>query len=171
MWGSFISGTININVDYDLEIHNGVLQYVSGSRYAKQLWEKRGISGHQDSNVMRGLHKQINNEVIKLLGTEITQQRLQDFVNESLGLMNAIIDGEPDLISKYIAGKHFHFILGATRTGGTYLLKELSLTLDWPFDKLLQSMVHDSIPSSTTIMGKDFKIGKIKMHGESRRTF
>lgn len=155
-----MSDSININIDYDLEIHNGVLQYVSDSRYAKQLWEKRGISGHNNSKEIDHLHNQLNKEVMELMENDIVQQRLRGFVNESLGLMDAIISGDKDVTAKYITNKEFYFVLGATRTGGTYMLKEISAALHWPFDHLLQSMVHDSIPYSTTIMGDDFIIGQ-----------
>ncbi|GAB6138173.1 hypothetical protein [Halanaerobaculum tunisiense] len=134
------------SLDLNLEVHYGIVEYLAGYDPA-EAWNVRGISGRDGSSQKYFDYRR--QKVAELEGlldsSQELQTKLDDFLAECLTLFNAFREDNQQLIDQYL-DKEFYFILGAARTGGTFMLKELSRALDWPYDDLHMSILHEHMP-------------------------
>ncbi|TDX58907.1 hypothetical protein [Orenia marismortui] len=141
--------TFDYNINQQLNIPHGVLEYIAGFD-PQEIWEARGIK--RNHLRIKKLQNKNDNELKQVINTSEFESKLTNFIKESLGLFNALIAKDQKIISKYIGDKEFYFIVGVGRTGGTYLMKEVSKALEFPMKKLLPSIIHDTLPSAGFIM-------------------
>lgn len=62
------------------------------------------------------------------------------------------MENKKEELKDYI-DKQFYFILGAPRTGGTYIFTQIADVLSFPWKNLLQKMTHDHIPHGFFLNG------------------
>ncbi|MGM0370789.1 MAG: hypothetical protein ACQEP9_10235 [Bacillota bacterium] len=137
-----IKGEINP----DLEIHYGIVEYLANYN-SQEAWQVRGISGRGGSSQKYFKYRQKKIEDLKqqLADDQQLQTKLDNFVEEALTLFHAILDEKKEIVKQYI-DKEFYFVLGAARTGGTFMLKELSRAVEWPYEEVYMSMLHEALP-------------------------
>ncbi|MBM7557281.1 hypothetical protein [Halanaerobacter jeridensis] len=137
---------IKEEITNDLEIHYGIVEYLAGYD-PQEAWRVRGISGRGGSSqkYFKYRQKKIENLKQQLESDQQLQIKLDDFVEEALSLFHAILDEKEETIKQY-TNKDFYFILGAARTGGTFMLKELSRALEWPYESAYMSLLHEAMP-------------------------
>ncbi|ADL11811.1 hypothetical protein [Acetohalobium arabaticum] len=137
---------INQNLDWNFAVHYGVVEYLAGYDPA-EAWNVRGISGRGGSSQKYFDYRQ--EKVVELedqlKNSQELQNKLDDFLEECFTLFNAFRDENQQMIDQYL-DKEFYFILGADRTGGTFMLKELSRALDWSYQNLHMSILHEHMP-------------------------
>ncbi|GAB6100059.1 hypothetical protein JCM16358_19380 [Halanaerocella petrolearia] len=148
--------SIGKSFDIDLFINYGVLEYIAGLDESKE-WEIRGLAGHKPKAAKRSL-EQRKQKVQELIQKQSFKEELNKFIKEALNLFNAFINNN-GIISKYISNRNFYFVMGSPKTGGTYIYKEVSRAVGWPWKNLLRSMTHDSMPNGYFIRGEKNEIG------------
>jgi hypothetical protein len=134
---------------FKLPLHKASVYYLGGVDPNLQ-WEVRGISGHssgKDPANKAKLNEQIRKVTAKLTGDAKTHQRTKTFINDVCQLTEGLMAKGPQCLQNYLGNKKFKFIIGAMRTGGTYLYKELCQVYGQPWSSLNLEMTHDSIPS------------------------
>ncbi len=135
---------INNHLDIRYYIGNGILEYVCGLPQG-EAWKIRGMKGHSPEDF-----RKFNLEREKLVNERMkdkqVQNKLTDFIKETLFVFNALIGEKKNKIKQYL-DKEFYFILGAPRSGGTFLFRNIADSVHFPWEKLLQKMIHDNIPN------------------------
>ncbi|GAB6100063.1 hypothetical protein JCM16358_19420 [Halanaerocella petrolearia] len=137
---------IERDIGQNLQVHYGIIEYLAN--YDPQAaWTVRGISGRDGSSQKYFTYQQkkIKELERRLENDNQLQAKLDDFLEECFALFNAFINEEQSIINRYL-DKEFYFILGAARTGGTFMLKEMSRALDCPYKDLYMSILHEHFP-------------------------
>ncbi len=153
---------VSTDIKVQLNVHYGVFEYITGSEHARRFWEARGMAGHK-KDYMPGLQKKIGHEIRDRMKDRENQLKMGEFIDETMKLYNGIIGNNREAISPYIDSRRFYFVLGTTRTGGTYLQRELGRAVGWPVREFLHDMIHDSIPHTEFIMGRGALAGTNNM--------
>ncbi len=153
---------INTDVRVNLKIHYGTKEHVIGSKHGAGFWDARGTAGHNPRDADQ-MHKKTEDEIRRKMELEENRQNLKNFLDEAFPLFRAIVNGSQGAVSPYIHDRKFYFILGTTRTGGTYLQRELGRAVGWPVREFLHDMIHDSIPHTEFIMGRGALAGTNNM--------
>ena len=143
---------VNMPFKLNLAIHHGVLGYICESEYARQYWNIRGIAGKQKREVIKELEENMDQEIFEKMRQERNKIKLQEYLAETYKLFEAIINSDTKSLAQYIDGRNFYFIIGGTRTGGTYAQKEMGRALGWPITDFLHCMIHDAIPHTQYIV-------------------
>ena len=141
----------------NLEIHYGVVEYLADYD-SQEAWQIRGISGRGGSSEKYFKYRQEKVKELeqRLENDQKLQDKVEDFTDESLTLFYAFLEEKSKIIQPYL-DKEFHFILGDARTGGTFILKELSRALDWSYQEAYMSMLHEALPDFD--IEEPYKIG------------
>ena len=134
------------NLSMDFQIHYGIIEYLADYD-PQEAWEVRGISGRDSSSQKYFKYRQQKVKELKeqLENSVQLQNKLNDFIEECFYLLNAIMNQNHSIVNKYI-NKEFYFVLGAARTGGTFILKELSRAVNWPYKDAYMSILHEHMP-------------------------
>lgn len=131
---------------FKLDLNAASIYYLAGVD-AELQWEVRGLSGHDLKHEnTETLENQKSNAVNVLLKTPQGQKDLQSFTAESIQVLEGLWKDGGKYLRKYLGNREFKLILGAMRTGGTYLYKEISEIHGQKWDKLNLEMTHDGIP-------------------------
>ncbi|MGM0472350.1 MAG: hypothetical protein ACQEQI_08765 [Bacillota bacterium] len=137
---------VNYQLDLKLKLHYGIVEYLAGYD-PRKAWQIRGISGRGEASQNYFAYRQEKIEQLRqqLQQDRKLQQRVDDFIAETKELFTALRNDKQGIINSYL-DKEFYFILGAARTGGTFMLKELSRGLDFPYRNLHMSILHEHMP-------------------------
>jgi len=158
-----VSG-IESNFEVQLPVHYSVYQYIAGID-PKEYWTLRGTGGYslKEQSDIDGqtwtdkrdnyLNRTIEESRRTINNDQSLTREFREFLRECNELTQALYQDDRSVIRKYVAGKTFHFVLGYSRTGGTYLMREMSKALNWPYKQFLFSMVHDHMPDFNLMMG------------------
>lgn len=152
---------INRNFEINLDIHRATLEYVAGLD-PQETWNATTISGKGSSKSHMQVKQKRMNNIKEVINQPEFQRKLAEFTNEVLKLFQSFRNDNQETINKYLNDKHFYFIVGSYRTGGTYILNEMSKAVDYPVKNLLHSMVHDSMPYTKYILGKHINENPLK---------
>ena len=132
---------------FSLKLHIASVYYIGGVD-PKLEWAVRGISAHNiDQNLKKDLEAQKNQAIQRFANDPKTRAAAQKFTDESCHVMEGLLKQGGVYISKYLGDRKFKFVLGAMRTGGTFLYKELCDIHGQQWDSLSLHMTHDSIPT------------------------
>lgn len=137
---------IQIKKQLGVKIHNSTLLYVGrtiGNISTKEFWNMRGLDGHS-RDVEKNM--QLQQQAIAAVNTPEGQKFLREFIDEVLKVFDLLTHPDMTHIRQYLGNQQFVFITGIMRSGGTYLLSEMSKIHDIPLDELDMAMVHDRIP-------------------------
>lgn len=131
---------------FKLYFHIATVHYLGGVD-PKLQWEVRGVSGH-DANpeLIDTLQVQKDQAIVNLMTTPEGQKKTRDFALECISLMEGFMSKGSDFITDYLGKRDYKFVLGAMRTGGTYIYKGISEIHGHKWDSMALEMVHDSIP-------------------------
>lgn len=134
---------IGMNANLKLSISDATLDYIGGIEPALE-WEGRGISGKNQKELRELKINRI--QAKKKLASDQGTEELNAFLSEAGDVFMKLITGDKEFIRSYLENKKIYFIIGAMRTGGTYLFTELCNIheIDWENKSL--KMVHDTIP-------------------------
>lgn len=131
---------------FKFTLHSASIYYLGGVDPDLQ-WEVRGISGHDLSHEKTTvLDEQKKNAIGILLKTPEGQKKTQSFAAETVKVMEGLLKDGRKYLFNYLGKREFKLVLGAMRTGGTYLYKEISNIHGQKWDTLNLEMTHDSIP-------------------------
>lgn len=112
---------------------------------AEAGWKARGLTGYdQDEALKQQLAKQRAEAIHALQTTDVGKNTLAAFESEVRDVMRAILLGNYTWLDSYLGDRHFVLVCGLHRSGGTYLLDELSEIYSYPYQKY--HCMHDDIP-------------------------
>ncbi len=112
---------------------------------SEEMWQGRGLSGHdQNFELIQKLERQREQAIRELQESEAGKKRIADFSHEVREVMKAILLGHYDWLDGYLGERQFIILCGLHRSGGTYLLDELSSIYSYPYQKY--HCMHDDIP-------------------------
>jgi hypothetical protein len=137
---------VNITKKFDLHIENSAFLYV-GRKLAnispQEFWDARGLSGHKrDKDQANSLHERS----FAAVQTPDGEPVLRSFLDDTIKVFDMMTHEDFSHISQFIGARKFVFVTGVMRSGGTYLLSELSKIHDAPHRKIDMAMIHDRIP-------------------------
>lgn len=138
------------NPSIEFALHYGMMEYAADLD-PREAWEKRGIAGHREE--FESYRKERRNRVSETMKQERVRSRLEDLAERSTWLLEQFFS-DGDGFSDFVDGDTFYVIIGETRTGGTYLQKEMSRALNWPMKDLLIQMIHDELPYGQFLGGE-----------------
>lgn len=128
-----------------LQITEPALEYLSGIN-AQDEWDARGLSGHDmDHQALAELANRKAQAIAHLQQSDEGRQKIQAFADECREVMRAILLGHYDWLDQYMGDRHIMLICGLHRTGGSYLLDELSTIYDFPYQQY--HCMHDDLPT------------------------
>ncbi|MGM0472354.1 MAG: hypothetical protein ACQEQI_08785 [Bacillota bacterium] len=148
MYKDFINlAELEKQINFNLSVHYGIIEYLSNYS-TEEGWSMRGISGRDmfisdyfeyQKNKIKKLKRSLdNNKKLK--------KKVDDFLDECMNLFNAFLTDNEQITNKYLQ-KEFYFILGCPRTGGTFMLKEVSKAFNYSHDNYYMSLMHDGMPN------------------------
>ncbi len=147
-----MSKTYNIQLGpFSLHLFEPILMYLGGCSSEKE-WLSRGVQAHRDpikNEQQLAVEKKAAHE---FLTTSEGKKRVQLFVNRVADIFYKILcDGSTQWLDDILRGREIVWVVGALRTGGTYLYTELSQLhhIDWR--SLNQGMSHDGMPHQGVI--------------------
>ena len=130
---------------FKLPIHDSIVDYLGGVDPNIE-WEARGTTGHERQFELK---KQVNEQkdIAKnhVTSTEEGKKNLKLFADSATEIMSLMLEGRLD-IQKHIGQKHFVFVVGAMRTGGTYLLNEATKGFGDKLEYYNMGAIFDSLP-------------------------
>lgn len=131
---------------FSLKLHIASVYYLGGVD-PKLEWQVRGISAHDiNQELKQSLEAQKHQALVNFAKDSKTRAAAQRFTDESSHVMEGLLTQGRGFIKKYLGSRKFKFVLGAMRTGGTFLYKELCEVHGQQWDSLSLDMSHDSIP-------------------------
>lgn len=129
-----------------LPVHKASLEYIGGVSSQLQ-WQARDDRFHEtNQDILKQIDEQ-NKKAEAFLSSAEGQKKLGDFLGESSQLFSSFMLGNQEGVLPYIQGKDLCFVIGAMRTGGTYLYRELCRMSGVDHTQYLKTMTHDAIPS------------------------
>jgi hypothetical protein len=138
--------TVSMTTSMEVPVAKGTMEYIAGVR-PEETWA--AILGEDvDEEQQQALGLKHLNMIKEAEQTEEYREKLQDFMQETVKLFQAITKGDKDVLAPYTGGKKFNFVIGMPRTGGTTVYNALSSAHGWPWEKLLFSMTHNSMPNA-----------------------
>lgn len=137
---------------FKLNLHSASIHHLADVDPELQ-WHVRGISGHDraDKKDQEKLQIQKQRAINRLLSESTYQNKLQNFVSEVSQVMQGLFTRSNTFLTNYMGRRNYKFVMGAMRTGGTYLYKELCEIYGQEWDKLNMEMTHDSIPTYSVL--------------------
>lgn len=133
--------------DIPLLVHKPVIHYLGG--VSPQLeWDCRGLSGYEEGRTEKDKLLKARKDAETFIQTPEGQKKLQDFLSEAIQIFQKIMLQDNQWFQKEFGTKKFIFVVGALRTGGTYLYSELCKIHGIPWEKFPQGMSHDGIPQN-----------------------
>ncbi|MFB6356057.1 MAG: hypothetical protein ABEJ65_06035 [bacterium] len=152
-----IEDTLDLSFEYNLP--SGVPYFLT-KQNPVDFWEARGKKGKGDYD---HLLDQWESECRKKLTDNIQKYRkdITDFATKSKQFMYEFVEEgfTTPLFEDFLDGDRIFFIIGAPRTGGTYVYTELSRALDWPWKQLLPQFTHDHLPHGKYLRGSINEFG------------
>lgn len=150
--------TIDEGISVNLLVHQAVYEYITDLHSPGTLWEARGIAGRKTGEYKQ-IVERIKDRLDEKMRSKEAQEKLQDYLRECKKLLGSLLNNQ-SVPEPYAGDRKFHFILGPTRTGGTYIQKEMSRATRFPLLNRMFHMLHDSIPHMVSIRGVDYDIGE-----------
>ena len=133
-----------------LRLARETLVFLSGID-SEEKWRARGLSGHTLDKSLLQQHEEREDRALKsLLNTPEGHKKIQDYCNECKEVMRSILLGNYDWLDKYLNNREIVLICGLHRSGGTYLLDEISGIYDFPYQKY--HCMHDDLPSFFSVL-------------------
>ncbi len=137
---------INITKKFDINIHNPTFLYVGRTIAGippHSFWNARGLSGHNRDNEKSD---RLHDASFASVQTPDGEGALRAFLDETVKVFDLMTHADPAPLKQLINQRQFVFVTGIMRSGGTYLLAELSKIHDIPYTTLDMAMLHDRIP-------------------------
>lgn len=131
--------------DYEFKIAEATLHYI-GNVNPKIEWEARGLSGYEKEKLPKDLLQEEYKKAQEFLKSQPGLKRLQAYLDRCSRILDELLEDPRATIERLFPGKKFIFIIGALRTGGTYLYTELCKIYKIDHTSLNQHMSHDGIP-------------------------
>jgi len=146
--------TVNMTTTMEVPIAKGTIEYIAGVNPVES-WAPVLVEGMDDKGQREIAQK--NLEIVKAAEqTKEYHEKLHDFMQETVKLFQAVTKRDADALRPYTAGKKFNFVLGMPRTGGTTVYNAMSSAYGWPWERLLLSMTHNSMPNAIFIQQNPF---------------
>lgn len=143
-----------ITINMTLPVHDAVIGYALG--FPSHLaWRARGIDGYGGTAEAEAEFQKVRDEFNRTLPARLQGSGKQDvtrFVEETLGMWGRFASGA-DILTESFPDQRFYFVIGAQRSGGTYMLSQIVRAAGMDLKSLSFEMVHDSIPSAHNIVG------------------
>lgn len=137
---------IQITKQLSVNINDSTLLYIgrkTGNIPAQTLWDARGLTGHnRDGEKI----SQFQQKCIAVVNSQQGQTALREFLDETLKVFDMLTHEDKPHINQYLENKKIIFITGIMRSGGSFLLSELSKIHRVPYLDVDMAMVHDRIP-------------------------
>ncbi|EKD42229.1 MAG: hypothetical protein ACD_73C00256G0004 [uncultured bacterium] len=128
-----------------------VLKYLSGFP-AHLEWHQRGLTGHHKKDHANQEYQEAVILMNEFLGSREGQLKISDFSTEVLSVCQELKKRSKDFIRVYLGPKKFYFIVGAMRSGGTYLFTECCKAHHIDYTQMNLQMVHDGVPSYANLV-------------------
>lgn len=139
---------MDIRLNSHLPIHGATLRFCAGTDPALE-WAARGVSGYDaddDAKSRLEKHDEKAKDPATFLKDGPEKERL-DHILETANRFFQEYNSGVNVGERHFRNKDFIFIVGITRSGGTYLLTQLLEANGIDYRHLSLSMVHDGIPS------------------------
>lgn len=146
--------SLRLTTHMDVPISRGTLEYIAGIN-PQETW-LAVTDDNQDLETIGKMRKKHHEAVVAAEQTKEFQEKLNDFLQETVRLFQGIMGGKGDVIRPYIAGKRFHFVLGMPRTGGTTIYNAASTAHGWDWNNLLLSMTHNHMPNAVFVQNNPY---------------
>lgn len=138
---------IQLNKQMNVKIHASTFQYI-GRKVAQiptgEFWSARGLSGHS-RNVNKNM--ELQKQCIAAINTQDGQTQLKAFLDDTVKVFDLLTHPDRSHLEKFLGNRTFIFISGIMRSGGSYLLSEVSKIHGIDVEELDLGMIHDRIPS------------------------
>lgn len=126
------------------------LVYLAGLD-SKTMWEARGLTGHdQDKALQKKLEEEKVAALADLKNSEAGRKKIESFTHECREVMKAILLGHYDWLDQYLGDRQIVLLCGLHRSGGSYLLDEISTIYDFPYRDY--HCMHDDLPTFFPIL-------------------
>jgi len=137
--------SVTMTTNMEVPISLGTLEYIAGIN-PKETWAAVSTKDMpaKEYDELRKSHFDMISEKEK---TKDFQIKLKEVLDESIRLYQAMLSRNGEVMKPYIEGRTFNFIIGMPRTGGTTLYQALSDAYGWPWENLLLSMTHNTMPN------------------------
>ena len=127
-----------------IQLSNEILGYLAGVP-KNEYWEARGLSLHgKDEEAERAYNHRRKAAVENLLNSSEGRRTIQSFHKECKQLLRKILLNQFDAVHEEVGHKEYIFICGLHRSGGVYLINELSRIYDFNYQQY--HGMHDDVP-------------------------
>ncbi len=160
---SYRPPSIAIRPGIDVELSEPTLltlaigEAASATRFAR--WQARGRSAHDtDHALLSRIRREEDRRIARFLGSPQAASVVRRFVAACMPLYEALVRRDADAFQRRL-GRHFCFITGEPRTGGTWLMAELSRAVgqDW----MRIPGAHDAFPAFADLTGARVDPGRL----------
>lgn len=131
--------------EQQFHVHLGSQYYVS-QLDTKLAWSVRDLKKHhRDASVEQSLNE-AKLAAQMFLKSEAGKVKMTDFLKDCVHVFHQLLNRPREFVHEQFAKQKFIFILGAVRSGGTYLYAELNKAYGIDYLEKCESMVHDAFP-------------------------